>query len=256
MAEPVVTLLGIQALVTDLTKFGNVAQEAKAEYLSILANRFLEKLAKFAPVNTGRYINSWRIVEQSAERVVIGPRDGGGAVGSTTGAIPVQQLAIILEYTGATPHTIRPRNKEALHFKFGGQDIFFTVVQHPGMRPKPHIRPALAELLREAPGLAYATLAGRTIPKRWKAALATKARMAGYTGPIPPKQTGRNRVDTSANIGRGTKANFAPKLSVGLSGKRIRSRGLTRLVGTSESGRKGITKIGGTIRGQGLERFR
>ena len=45
-----------------------------------------------------------------------------------------------VEY-GTPPHIIRPKNKKALAFKMGGEDIIVKEVHHPGTRPQPFIRP-------------------------------------------------------------------------------------------------------------------
>lgn len=264
-----VRINGGTQLITDFSNMAQATPAAVTQYLNVMASRFLDKLTKFAPIDTGEYLRSWRVIAQESNRIVIAPsnipRIGtrgsplGGGGGNSTGNLTNQQLAVILEFSGANQHEIRPRTPGgALRVTSGGGEFFFTLVNHPGTRPRPHIRPALAELMREAKGVAYAVLAS-TIPAKnraWKNSMTKAARANGYEGPIPPKQVGRSSIDTSANIGRGTKASFGPKLSRGLSGKRLRARGLTRLVGSSESGRKGITKIGGTARGQGLERFR
>lgn len=47
--------------------------------------------------------------------------------------------AHLIEFTGAKPHTITAKGMKSL--SFGG--LFFQSVNHPGMRPKPFMRPAL-----------------------------------------------------------------------------------------------------------------
>lgn len=47
--------------------------------------------------------------------------------------------AHIIEFTGAAPHQITAKNRKIL--SFGG--AFFQSVHHPGMQPKPFMRPAL-----------------------------------------------------------------------------------------------------------------
>jgi hypothetical protein len=46
---------------------------------------------------------------------------------------------ILLEFTGAKPHLIKPLTRKAL--AMGG--VAFSSVQHPGFKPKPFMRPAL-----------------------------------------------------------------------------------------------------------------
>ena len=258
-----VSIRGITELQTDFTRMTRLSKEGRQEYLGVLAKIFLNALIKFAPAETGNYINAWRVITQQQDRIVIGParesplrrNDAGG----TTQGISPRQLAVILEFTGAQPHTIRPKSDDGvLVFDWGGQRVFFTLVRHPGMKPKPHIRRALAETKRQAKGIAYA-IAAQYMPttrKRWSDSMIKAARLSGYDGPIPPRQIGRNKKDISANITRGAKGNFSSRLSVGLSGKRLRSRGLTRAVGSSESGLKAGRNAASRIQGQGLERFR
>ncbi|WP_418775900.1 HK97 gp10 family phage protein [Intestinibacter bartlettii] len=47
-----------------------------------------------------------------------------------------------VEY-GTRPHTIRPKDKQALHWKEGNTDIFAKEVHHPGTKAKPFFEPAV-----------------------------------------------------------------------------------------------------------------
>jgi len=256
-----VRLNGLQQLETDFTRMSKLGDAGKQEYLQILATVFLEALVKFAPVNTGRYIRSWRVISQQQNRIIVGPARTTSvrrnSNGTTSDGISPRQLAVILEFSGARPHEIRPRGgDDILAFKWGGQEVWFSVVQHPGIKPQPHIRPALMETKRKAKGFAYAVAARYMPVQKWKKSMTDASRANGYQGRVPPRQTGRNTKDTSANITRGTKANIRSKLSVGLSGKRLRPRGLTRAVGSSESGLKAGRNAASRIQGSGLEKFR
>lgn len=54
--------------------------------------------------------------------------------------------APLVEYKGAAPHTIKPKNKRAL--VINGQ--VFRWAQHPGMKPHPFMRPALDTMAQAA----------------------------------------------------------------------------------------------------------
>lgn len=47
-----------------------------------------------------------------------------------------------VEY-GTRPHTIRPKDKQALHWKEGNTDVFAKEVHHPGTKAKPFFEPAV-----------------------------------------------------------------------------------------------------------------
>jgi len=47
---------------------------------------------------------------------------------------------------GTPPHVIEAKNKQALHWKQGGKDMFARRVNHPGTRPQPFIRPTLRNM--------------------------------------------------------------------------------------------------------------
>jgi HK97 gp10 family phage protein len=47
-----------------------------------------------------------------------------------------------VEY-GTRPHTIKPKNKQALHWKEGNTDFFAKEVHHPGTKAQPFFEPAV-----------------------------------------------------------------------------------------------------------------
>lgn len=49
-------------------------------------------------------------------------------------------------HNGTPPHTIRPRNKQALRFRIGGRIVFAKVVHHPGTKARPFLDRALREV--------------------------------------------------------------------------------------------------------------
>lgn len=55
-------------------------------------------------------------------------------------------LAYWFEYTGARAHEIKPKNRRSMFIA----GIFSELVQHPGFKPKPFLRPALDEQAQAA----------------------------------------------------------------------------------------------------------
>lgn len=206
----------------------------RSQVLNLLANRLLTLIAQFAPARTGAYIRSWRVLARGPETI-------------TVGSTADPRLFVMLEFTGAQPHTIEPGG-QSLRFQLRtGEIIFAKIVSHPGMKARPHLRPAMRMLASEAEGIAYAAMEGNF--KFLKGHASRAARSAGYRKEIPPRQTARNVKDTTANIGRGNKGNISAQLTSRFTGrKRIRRGGLVR-VGTSEKRFKQagkIPKIGGS----------
>lgn len=48
-----------------------------------------------------------------------------------------------LELGVSKPYTIKPKNGKVLAFKVGGKVIFVRSVRHPGIKPRPYLKPAL-----------------------------------------------------------------------------------------------------------------
>jgi hypothetical protein len=87
-----------------------------------------------APVQTGRLRSSIR-----AEPPRIFSLRGVAKVGSD-----LEYAGFVNDGTG--PHTIRPRTKQVLRFRVGGQVVFAKVVHHPGTRANPFLDRALREV--------------------------------------------------------------------------------------------------------------
>jgi hypothetical protein len=49
-------------------------------------------------------------------------------------------------HDGTRPHVIVPRNRKVLRFKVGGKIVYARRVNHPGTRPRPFLRQALADV--------------------------------------------------------------------------------------------------------------
>lgn len=88
-----------------------------------------------APVDTGRL------------RASIGP-----ATYSRTWTLrPQATIAVGVDYAGyvhdgTRPHTIRPRQAQALRFVVGGRVVYARVVHHPGTRARPFLDRALQQI--------------------------------------------------------------------------------------------------------------
>lgn len=211
--------LGIDQLFLNLKPF-------KAELLLALGNRLITLIMQRVPVNTGAYARSWRILEQRADSIIVG-----------TTAPPA--LFIMLEFSGARPHLIRPKDKQALRFEVGGDIIWASEVNHPGFKAQPHFRPAVLDLSREAQGIAY-----RVMSRHFPIIQKETARAASQRGIRKFRQIGRSERDVTANIGRGTKGKITAQLTSRRSyRKRIRIRG-TRRVGTAERKKVGFKVAG------------
>ena len=198
-----------------------------------LGNTLLTFIARFAPFKTGFYVRSWTILNQSQTSI-------------TVGSLADPRLFVMLEFTGATAHTIRARQKIAMRFfDRAGVERFARIVFHKGFPAKPHVRPAMQQLRKRVTGIVYAVSARHfTLLKREGQRAATAH---GYrrVGSMRGKTFGRSNVgrtstDVTANIGRGTKGKIAAQMTSRRSfKKRIRVRG-TRRVGTSEKKKAGF----------------
>lgn len=62
---------------------------------------------------------------------------------------------------GSAPHRIVPRRRKVLRFKVGGADVFAKVVNHPGSRAQPFMRPGIEKVVRDI---------GAVIVKAWNRA--------------------------------------------------------------------------------------
>ena len=87
-----------------------------------IAIRLQNELILAAPVDTGRLRNSIRVTSDK-----------------NTLTINLVGYALYVEF-GTNPHIIRPKDKEALKFKIGKENVFAKEVHHPGTRPNPFIR--------------------------------------------------------------------------------------------------------------------
>lgn len=104
------------------------ANNELSEHLKLYVSRLFDTIVEFTPVDEGDTKDAWEL-----ERM-----------GSTTWMIfnPLQS-ALFVEYS-SQPHTIVPKNKEALYFKVGGAEVFASRIEHPGVKdPAAPVRRAL-----------------------------------------------------------------------------------------------------------------
>jgi len=71
----------------------------------------------------------------------------GGSEGRSNGVTIYlahgSEVGLFME-EGTSPYVIKPRNKKALRFTVGGQTIFATQVNHPGIKPRPIVEPTVS----------------------------------------------------------------------------------------------------------------
>jgi len=213
-------------------------REFTQDVLWNFANFLITEIQRRAPIRTGAYARSWRITSQTTTTITV-----------RSSAPP--WLFIILEF-GSRGHLIVPRNREALRFQVGSEVIFRTSTNHPGTKPKPHVRPALRALKRAAPGMIM-NLTSIHFSRLMREVGEKAARQLGFTGKLG-RSVGRTTKDVTANIGRGTKGKISAQLTSRKSyKKRIRVTGLRR-VGTAEKKKVGF-KVGGKKSKSGEQTF-
>jgi hypothetical protein len=197
-----VRIEGMDKLLLNLSRLSKLPPEGATRVLQVLASEFLNSIAEFAPVDTGAYVRSWRIKEQRRDAITMAPMGmlparptiGGGQ------SVPISasKLAQMIEF-GTSAHIIAPREKEKLLFRLkNGEDVITgKPVNHPGTKPRPHIRIALAETRRKAKGVTYAVATEYADYPKWKSDLTRAAQQR-------QDATGRTYLPTSAGVPRQT----------------------------------------------------
>ena len=111
----------------------NGAKELKKE-CDVILRRYSEAAAstasRLAPKRTGRLAASIRSKREGEMSYSVGSE---------------LSYAKFVEY-GTGPHIIRPVSAKALAFTVGASRVFAKVVNHPGSREKPFLRPAFKEI--------------------------------------------------------------------------------------------------------------
>ena len=106
------------------------------------AKTVCEDAQNLAPKDTGRYAESIHITDTKVQ----GNNISTSIVTDATVIAKVNgneyNLGKLLE-EGTEAHLIRPIDARVLHFQIDGEDIFTTLVHHPGFEPIPHFQPAL-----------------------------------------------------------------------------------------------------------------
>ena len=118
---------GIEQYKQKLTKLSNNKQMFEKEFLDTVGQMVLTMIRQVAPKDTGDYAKSWKIVKQTSKYIEIDTDQ--------------PDLWYWLEY-GTQPHTIRPKNADALALPFG----FFKYVDHKGTNAQPHLNLVISEL--------------------------------------------------------------------------------------------------------------
>ena len=125
--NPRIQWIGIEQYKQKLTKLSRSKPMFEKEFLDTVGQMVLTMIRQVAPKDTGDYAKSWKIVKQTSKYIEIDTDQ--------------PDLWYWLEY-GTQPHTIRPKNADALALPFG----FFKYVEHEGTKPQPHLNLVVAEL--------------------------------------------------------------------------------------------------------------
>lgn len=118
----------------DRAQLNRTIRGASRSELETTARQVMNRAKVLAPVDTGRLRASIRIESRRtlALRSVY-------TVGSD-----VDYAAMV--HDGTRPHTIRPKNAQALRFRIGGRIVYAKVVHHPGTRARPFLDRAVREI--------------------------------------------------------------------------------------------------------------
>lgn len=118
----------------DRAALNRTMRDASRRELEEASRQVVNRAKVLAPVDTGRLRASIRVESRRTLtfRSIY-------TVGSD-----VEYAAMVND--GTRPHTIRPRNAQALRFRVGGRVVYARVVHHPGTRPRPFLDRALREV--------------------------------------------------------------------------------------------------------------
>lgn len=132
----------ISRLETDIVNILGKATDRLVNVQRETAIKIMEDAKQLAPVGeTGEYRNSIKVSdtivnENSIETMIYTDATVSSLEGQS------YNLGYLLE-NGTEPHTILPKNSDALVFDIDGETIFAKKVNHPGTNPQPHFIPAL-----------------------------------------------------------------------------------------------------------------
>ena len=130
--------IDITRIQRELKTLGPKIKTANRDTLNQLADSYIQGIRDNAPLETGEYANSWKKKGANHRKVRI--------------VSPMGFLYQLLEFRGARPHEIKARNAPMLHWidPDTGKHIFRFRVWHPGFKAKPHMRPMMDDLMRQA----------------------------------------------------------------------------------------------------------
>lgn len=116
----------VAALAEALRRTGKDSKATTRQTLIEAANYLLTEMEVRVPVDSGELRRSLS-VRVEADRVLVGP---------------TAPYAGYVEF-GTRPHEIKPKKSGGvLVFNAGGQKVYARVVNHPGTKPQPFVRPA------------------------------------------------------------------------------------------------------------------
>ena len=118
----------------DRAALNRTIRGASRNELEQAARQVVNRAKVLAPVDTGRLRASIRVEARRTFTL-----RSVYTIGSD-----VEYAAMVND--GTRPHVIRPRNRQVLRFRVGGQVVFARVVNHPGTRARPFLDRALREV--------------------------------------------------------------------------------------------------------------
>lgn len=129
----------VEKLAKDLEKISELtAEEITQNIMYDLGPRIIMNAAQRAPRKTGQLANSiaFRVNGSTLEILAKAPYGNYQEFGTASRG----------EF-GGSPYTIVPRKGKRLRFSVGGKTVYARKVTHPGIRPRPYMRPAAIEEL-------------------------------------------------------------------------------------------------------------
>ena len=129
--------IGFDEAIAEIKRLVNDEPNFKREFLQKLADMLLFRIQSFAPRKTGKYAASWKIVEVTDTKAEV--------------STDMPDLYLILEL-GTKGHKIK--GKPILRFELpNGQVVIARFVRHPGTEPRPHVRIAFNDTMRDIPDI-------------------------------------------------------------------------------------------------------
>lgn len=114
-----IEIIGLDKIKRSFNDFKFIGPLVTERFLIMIGQETVNLLKLNTPIDTGSLANSWRIMSIGQDYVDVG----------------TDQMDILTYLTqGTKPHIIRPKNKSVLRFEIGGEEIFTTLVNHPGTK--------------------------------------------------------------------------------------------------------------------------